>query len=197
MPKGKGYRVKNAVLFFIIFLVIILVFVIVIFKPGGKKEEKIYLPDVPIYTAKEEKLKINLYFSDDDDELLIPEVREIYKTKDIINQAKQAIVELLKGPSEGLMPTVSKGTHLRELYIDKNGCAYVDFTEEISLNHPGGSWTEFITIYSIVNTLTINFPEIIKVQILIEGGSAQTLAGHIDISKPLTKNKQIIKIASG
>lgn len=197
MSNRKRYRVKNLVLFFIILLIIISIFVIFIFKTGDKKEEKIYLPDVPIYTTKEKKLKINLYFSNYDDELLIPEVREIYKTKDVINQAKQAIVELIKGSHEGLMPTVSKGTHLRELYIDKNGCAYVDFTEEISLNHPGGSWTEFITIYSIVNTLTINFPEIVKVQILIEGKSAQTLTGHIDISKPLTKNKQIIKIASG
>lgn len=197
MSNRKGYRVKNLVLFFIILLIIISIFVIFVFKTRDKKEEKIYLPDVPIYTTKEKKLKINLYFSNYDDELLIPEVREIYKTKDVINQAKQAIVELIKGSYEGLMPTVSKGTHLRELYIDRNGCAYVDFTEEISLNHPGGSWTEFITIYSIVNTLTINFPEIVKVQILIEGESAQTLTGHIDISKPLTKNKQIIKIASG
>jgi hypothetical protein len=49
------------------------------------------------------------------------------------------------------------------------------------------------TIYSIVNTVALNFPEIEAVQILVDGGKRDTLAGHIRIDFPLVPNKNIIK----
>ena len=58
-----------------------------------------------------------------------------------------------------------------------------------SSNHPGGSTAELQTIYSVVNTLTLNFPGIKKVQLLIDGSVHDTLAGHIVISIPLGPEK--------
>ena len=46
-------------------------------------------------------------------------------------------------------------------------------------------------IGSIVNTLT-DFPEVEKVQILIEGASVETLSGHMDLSEPLTRMTELL-----
>ena len=64
----------------------------------------------------------------------------------------------------------------------------VDLTKEVSANHPGGLIQEVSSIYAIVNSLTENLPSIRRVQILVEGAEAETLAGHIDLSKPLRQD---------
>ena len=75
---------------------------------------------------------------------------------------------------------------MREVFLDEKGCAYVDFSRAISEKHLGGTSGELATIASIVNTLAANFPEEIrKVRILIDGKEARTIAGHIDISRPI------------
>jgi len=73
------------------------------------------------------------------------------------------------------------------LYIS-DGIAYIDLSSELRDDHPGGSTGELLTVYSLVLTLT-SFPEINKVQILIDGDSSETLVGHIDISTPLERDE--------
>ena len=43
-------------------------------------------------------------------------------------------------------------------------------------------------MYTIVNALTDNLPAITAVQILIDGHEVDTLAGHVDLRRPLRKN---------
>ena len=59
-------------------------------------------------------------------------------------------------------------------------------------NETGGSLYELLAITSIVNTLT-EFPEIKKVQILVESRKYETLTGHMDILDPLTRNESMMK----
>ncbi|MEK6645428.1 MAG: GerMN domain-containing protein [Candidatus Firestonebacteria bacterium] len=162
--------------------------------------KRIIVPDStgvipPVITGKEELIPVNLYFASLDENYLIPEERNIYKTESINDRAKQAIIELIKGPvTPNLSVTISKGTYLRELYIDAQKIAYADFSKELKEGHPGGTSAEIITIYSIVNTLAKNFPlDISKVQILIEGNPVETLVGHLDLSSPLGLNDSLIK----
>ncbi len=54
--------------------------------------------------------------------------------------------------------------------------------------HPGGSLDELLTIYTIVNALTMNLPAVTSVQVLVDGKEVDTLAGHVDLRRPLTKN---------
>jgi hypothetical protein len=51
--------------------------------------------------------------------------------------------------------------------------------------HPGGVQEELYTVFSIVDTLAFNFPQIKRVQILIEGGEISTLRGGVNTSMPL------------
>lgn len=110
--------------------------------------------------------------------------------------ARLTLRELCQGPpaDSGLYPTIPPGAGLKDINI-KDGLAIVDFNRDLKSKHWGGSTAELLTVYSIVNTLT-QFPTVKKVQILIEGEHAQTLAGHLDISKPLQRDGSLIKAGS-
>jgi len=106
--------------------------------------------------------------------------------------ARQAVIELIKGPeSSGLYPVIPEGTQVNEVYI-ADDIVYIDLSEEIFKNHPGGSSGELMTVYSIVNTLT-EIPPIKGVQILVGGNEMNSLVGHIDISMPLLRDEDWIK----
>ncbi|MDD4801642.1 MAG: GerMN domain-containing protein [Syntrophomonas sp.] len=139
--------------------------------------------------------KVNLYFSDDQAMYLIAESRDIKLAKDTKNEATiaEAIVnELIAGPNDTkLRATIPKETKLLSLKITDQ-IAYVDFSEEIKSNHPGGSSGETMTIYSIVNSLT-DVSGINKVQILIKGSKVETLVGHEDLTQPLSKYENLVK----
>jgi spore germination protein GerM len=70
--------------------------------------------------------------------------------------------------------------------------AYVDFNDKIIKNNVGGSATEILIVAAVVNTLT-EFPDIHKVQILVEGKTVETLSGHMSVGQPLSRSEGIIK----
>ena len=69
----------------------------------------------------------------------------------------------------------------------------MDLTGEVTSKHTGGSLDELFTVYALVNALTVNLPAISRVQILIDGKEADTLAGHVDLRHPLAKSLKWIK----
>lgn len=155
-------------------------------KKSQKPVKQIYSETAPKIKESDEKMKVSLYFSSPDDEHLVVESREIYRTSSRIDQVKQAVIALIEGPDKDLDPVIPDGTILKEIYLDKNGTAYVDFSIELVKNHPGGSSGEIMTVYGIVNTLCANFPEIKNVQILVEGKEIETISGHLDTRYPFS-----------
>lgn len=85
---------------------------------------------------------------------------------------------------------VPANTKVLGLKVDKDGTAYADFSKEI-VKHGQGSYNEFMLTGAIVNTLT-EFPEIKRVQILVEGKKVVTLGGHMDVEDPLERNKTLL-----
>lgn len=134
---------------------------------------------------------VDLYFSDAEGRRLALEAREIPwgETEESI---RWSLEELMLGPTKRtLSPTLPGGAKIRGLYL-RDRVAYVDLTSAVSEKHPGGSWTELLTVYSLVNTITENFQEVDRVHLLIEGRESETLAGHIDISRPLPGRVQLL-----
>ena len=127
---------------------------------------------------------ITLFLLSEDDNLLHPEPREILAGPSVREEAEQAVEELIRGSDKGYIAPLPPETKLRQLFISKEGIAYVDFSREFMENHPSGSSAELATVYSIVNTLAYNFKPIKKVFILVEGGEKETLGGHINLSQP-------------
>ena len=131
-------------------------------------------------------VNMNLYFLDVEDQRLVPERRTVDFSGNMIDQIKITTLELIRGPLTSLARTIPQGVELREVFLDEKGCAYINFSRALSQNHPGGTTAEMITVASIVKTLTSTFPkEIHKVQILIDNRESRSIAGHIDISRPI------------
>jgi germination protein M len=161
------------------------------------KEKPVVIKEVPYEEEKkeevqpvpEEMIEVNLYFSDSQAMYLVSEKRKIPSTTSL---AKQVVVELIKGPaSSDLYSTIPEGTRVNEVYI-ADDIVYVDLSEEVFKNHPGGSSGELMTVYSIVNSLTEISP-IKGVQILVEGNERNSLVGHVDLSMPLLRDEDWIK----
>ncbi len=131
--------------------------------------------------------EIRLYFVHPDTAELVIDKRIIYLKGDIIESLKQIIEELIKGSTAGLINPIPNGVQLKGVFFNpRTHCVYVDFSGALSKAHIGGITAELLTIQSIIKTLKANFPEEIQmVQILIDGKEAETIAGHIDISRPL------------
>ncbi|HZY31919.1 MAG TPA: GerMN domain-containing protein, partial [Candidatus Methylomirabilis sp.] len=99
--------------------------------------------------------------------------------------AKRTVQELVRGPESELKATIPLATQVQNFFVDSSGTAYVDFNRELKEGHPGGAQEELYTVFSIVDTLTFNFPQIKQVQILIEGGEISTLRGSVYTRRPL------------
>jgi spore germination protein GerM len=137
--------------------------------------------------------EVLLYFSDSEGAYLIGEKRKILKKNETKEEAKETIVELIKGPRGKLIPTLPSRTKLLTFQINDAGVAKVNFNLALSRDHPGGSSAEMMTVYSIVNSLALNFPKIKRVQILIDGKPIETIAGHLSLRQPVPAKPELIK----
>lgn len=139
-----------------------------------------------------EEESLYLYFAERDGTFLTSEEHSISAATDPWQLSRKIIAGLIEGPERGSVRTLPATTHLRALYIMEPKTAVVDFSREIS-EEPMSASAELLAVYSVVNSLAVNSPEIDSVLILIEGRPAETLSGHIDISEPLTPDTQLVR----
>ncbi|UCG38598.1 MAG: GerMN domain-containing protein [bacterium] len=135
--------------------------------------------------------QVDLYFADVSGQRLSLERREVSgeSREDLL---LHVVEELIKGPLEpGRVRTLPETVQVRALF-HRDGTVWVDLGSAVRDEHPGGSWTEVLAVYSVVNTLVENFGDIQQVQILIDGSRSETLAGHVDISGPLRSRIQLL-----
>jgi len=121
-------------------------------------------PDADPLKMKERQVAI-IWFSDQQELLLVGEKRSIVKEDAAAAQAKEIIKALLDGSKEKHVNTFPVGVVLIDVKIDEDGIAYVNFSKSLTKLHPGGSSAEMASINSLTNSLTQNVPEIKKVKI--------------------------------
>jgi spore germination protein GerM len=152
-----------------------------------------YPPAETPETLKKQTSTVHLYFAAKDNAFLIAEDHTLNHPEDPTDLSRRIIEALIKGPARGLARTIPLETQLRAVYITAGGVCYVDLSAEVTENHPGGVQSELLTLYSIVNSLVLNIPEIDAVKILIAGREATTLADHIDLQYPVKANMLFIR----
>ncbi len=129
---------------------------------------------------------VHLYFADANKPFLAAESRVMVNSGDPVAFGRQLVLELISGPAGAHLATIAKATQLRSFFLLGDGTAVVDFSIHFRENHPGSCRQEQLTLFSVVNTLILNVPEIDQVKILIDGIETQTLAGHLPLEFPLT-----------
>jgi len=149
------------------------------------------------FVFSKEKASCRIYSYNPKTEALTPQevIIEISRWEKVFSQDKvleKVLEKLIEASSKnGENFPIPKGTKLLGVSV-KNNIAYVNFSQELKKNHPGGSMGEMLTVYSIVDTLT-EFPEVHKVQILIDSAVVETLVGHMDLTVPLERDLSLVQ----
>ena len=106
-----------------------------------------------------------------------------------------AVLEaLMAGPSApGLESSFPDHTRINALFITKAGDAYIDLGLDQAGLNPSDTMTEYLRVYSLVNTLTVNIPEIKQVKILVNGSDGAGLGSHLRLDGFFKTNMLIVK----
>jgi len=139
---------------------------------------------------RDEPLSITLYYPHEG--MLATASTVVKRQPDTQSLARSALAALFADQRAALEP-VLRDIRLRELYLDGSGTAYVDLTPGKQKDVRASAWEEQLAIYALVNTLLQNFEVIRQVELLLDGREAQTLAGHMDLSRAFTKRMDLVK----
>ena len=134
------------------------------------------------------KIRAQLFYVTDDGRGLRAVEQEVPFGETPTDQAKAIIASQLAAAPAPFVSAVPPGTMLRAAFVTDQGTAFVDLSREVATAHPGGSTNELLTIYTLVNVLAVNLPAITAVQLLVDGKEVDTLAGHMELRRPLVKN---------
>jgi germination protein M len=139
------------------------------------------------------KIKARLFYVSEDGLHLVAVEREIPFGEGTLAQVRRVVEAQIERPAPPLVSAVPDGTKLRAIHLGAAGEAFVDLSREASSAHPGGTSDEILTVYCIVNAVTENLPAIRAVQILVDGREVDTLAGHVDLRRPLHRDAAWIR----
>jgi hypothetical protein len=141
------------------------------------------------------RINVRLYFERTEQDGLGSEEREVAFSSDLARQLRTVVEEVAKGPTAaGLAPTLAAGTRVLEVFVRAGGVVYVDLSGEVRSGLDGGSREELLTVYSLVNTIVTNFPSTSRVQILVDDQTLPSLAGHVDVSRPLPPDMTLVTV---
>jgi spore germination protein GerM len=134
-----------------------------------------------------------LFYAAADGQGLLPMRREVPLAEGVVAQGRQILMAQLATPPADQRSLIPAGTQLRAFYVTDRGDAFVDLSHEIATAHPGGSLNELLTVYAIVNAVTANLPAVQRVQLLIDGKEVDTIAGHVDVRRPLARDTTLVR----
>ena len=174
-------------------LILVVVWALFVVVPRWYTDDaaSIVRPAAPTENATR-KITARLFYVTEDGLHLVAVEREVVYGEGTVEQARRIIEAQLDPAPEPYASAIPTGTRLRTVFVSGQGEAYVDLSPEVRWAHPGGSLNEILTVYTIVDALTANLPAITAVQVLIDGREVDTLAGHIDLRRPLQEDTRYI-----
>ena len=146
----------------------------------------------PVETATAH-ITATLFYASSDGQGLVPMRREVPFAEGVMAQGRQILTTQLGAAPPPLISVIPKGTSLRAFYVTDRGDAFVDLSREVSSAHPGGSLTELLTVYALVNAVAANLPAVQRVQLLVDGKEVDTIAGHVDVRRPLSRDVTLVR----
>lgn len=178
MPQGERKQINISLL--IPFLVIALVFGVLIWQKYQTSRE---IPPTPQVEQPSGARTAILFFVAEGGRLA-REARELEPCDGPAACARVVLDELFNGPVGDLDEALPEGALLNGVRIEGD-TAVVDLNRAFADELPSSGSAEMLAVYSIVDTLGVNFPQIARVRLTIEGEGKARLR-HLDISAPLT-----------
>ena len=129
-------------------------------------------------------MRVTLFFPTAAEAKLRPEERDIARPSGPSAYLKALFAELQKGPRQaGLSGALPDRLHLRNAFLLPEGQAVLDLAMDSGLAF--GSDEEMTIVASLVDTVLQNVADTTRVRILVNGEPAETLGGHVDLTRPL------------
>ena len=129
-------------------------------------------------------VRVTLFFPGAEDAKLRPEERDIPRPTGPSAFLKALFAELARGPAQaGLGGVVPQQIKLRSAFLLPEGQVVLDLGVDTSL--AVGSDEEMTVVAALVDTVLQNVADTTRVRILVNGEPAETLGGHVDLTRPL------------
>ena len=183
-------RRKINVSLLIPFAIVALVFGILIWKKMQDSREPYPVPQA---SQTETTRKVVLFFVNEGAGLA-REARELPSCTDTEACVKELLDELFSGPVGELDGALPEGAELTGVRLEGDQ-AVVDVSSAFASDLPSGSSAEMLAVYSIINTVCFNYPQITRVLITVEG-NRKTVLKHLDLSDPLTPDYSLEREAT-
>ena len=150
------------------------------------RKEKPLTPDLNVEN-KVALRQVSLYF-ESPDMVLVPERREIALPGNPAAAVPAVMRELMKGSANPSVPRLFPAdTICRAAYLLPDGTVLVDLGgQTLTDGWSTGSHQELMALHSVVQTAVANFPEARRVRFLLNGSPAETLGGHVSLSRALS-----------
>ncbi|HYG61292.1 MAG TPA: GerMN domain-containing protein [Thermoanaerobaculia bacterium] len=149
-----------------------------------------------------EKVSFELYFpaGPSGNAMLRGERRELEVTESPRDRVRKIVEALLAGPRQpGLARPFPEQVQLGSVQLvpgaseETGNIAYVDLRWAEQAEPPaGGSTEEIQRIYSVVDSVALNVPEVQGVVLLWNGTQRATFSGHLDTSLPLPPDRTLV-----
>lgn len=174
---------KRLTIYLATMLAMVIVLAVWLHEPAQEKEvvvtQVVEEPELP-------PRDILLYFSLAQEPVLYPETRQIEGCDSDLACLDGMLKALAAGPGEagGLIRVLPEGTLVNQVQVEED-LVTIDFSARLVNGHPGGSLTELMTVYAVVDSVAANFPHLRRVSFLVDGEPRATLKGHVDLSQPV------------
>ena len=127
--------------------------------------------------------RVVLFIAHDDDGTLRGESAQIPMPSGRQQRAEELLRALLSRYLDKDSPhRLGAGADIRSVYLVDPGVAVIDLNSAFADTHRSGVLVENLTVASLIQTVAVNTPNLLKVKILVEGKERDTLAGHADLS---------------
>lgn len=161
------------------FVLIAVVFALLVWE---KYRESIPRQEVPQLQPSTNTQSVTLFFVAEGNRLG-REAREIEPCSDTSACLNDILEELFSGPVGDLNDALPEGALLNSIMVEGDRVT-VDVNSNFVSEMPTGSSAEMMAVYSIVNTVCANFPQIKTVKLNVEGESKVVLK-HLDLTDPV------------
>ncbi|PNU19665.1 sporulation protein [Geothermobacter hydrogeniphilus] len=136
--------------------------------------------------------EVLLYFTTADGHRLEAENRQVEDCPNDEECLLAILQSLVDGPNGDRVPVLPDRTRIRSVKIEDD-LVTVDFSRDFIVAHPGGSHSELLTVYAVVDTLAVNFPYVRQVRFLVEGKAVDTIKGHVDLRAPVIADFRYVR----
>ena len=150
--------------------------------PRTEEQARREVMQEPISTPTDVKVQAQMYWlSAASPTSLEPTAIQLPLSADPVERSKQLLNALIARAPAPEKRTLPAEATLLAFYIQPDGTAIADFSDDLSSGMPSGILSERLAVDSIAQTLGANVTGIRQLKILIHGQEAETLAGHVDL----------------